>query len=530
MRLSRTTLCWLTAGVLAALSLGIVAVRWWTLGREARYPASPHTWRVTLAVQGTLQKNARLTTSLPLDVGRQHVLREQTESGVLEAHPAAARPGERGLIWSGPATGQFRLRCESLVSVEVLHPTSSMTRAARGLYAAPGAEQYLEGEKAGGESLREFAQFLTRGLENPVEIAGALFRHITSEVRNEPMLGHANDLSAVKCLEAGAGTSLAKSRLLVALLRARGIPARIAQGVTLTKGPEQRPHAWVEAWAGDHWSSWCSVYGHSGKVPATFALFALGDRPLVRGTGVKDLEFAFLLKRSGTEEVYANDTAMQSFFRRCSLHMLPPAEQQLVDFLLLLPLAALVVCVFRNIIGLNSFGTFAPALVGLAFRETGSLPGLAIFAGILLLGWLMRRALDHYHLLQVPRIAMMLTLLVSTLILLVMIANYFDLPLTRYLSLFPLIILTGIVERFWTLEAEDGLASSLQTLVNTLIISTVIALVLGRAWVAQTMFSFPELLGLVMAGQLLVGRYTGYRLLELFRFRDFVRPPEPLPA
>jgi hypothetical protein len=28
-----------------------------------------------------------------------------------------------------------------------------------------------------------------------------------------------------------------------------------------------------------------------------------------------------------------------------------------------------------------------------------------------------------------------------------------------------------------------------------------------------------------MAGQLLIGRYTGYRLTELFRFRDFVQPP-----
>jgi hypothetical protein len=36
------------------------------------------------------------------------------------------------------------------------------------------------------------------------------------------------------------------------------------------------------------------------------------------------------------------------------------------------------------------------------------------------------------------------------------------------------------------------------------------------------MFQFPETLGLVMAAQLLLGRYTGYRLSELFRFRDFV--------
>jgi 7 transmembrane helices usually fused to an inactive transglutaminase len=38
------------------------------------------------------------------------------------------------------------------------------------------------------------------------------------------------------------------------------------------------------------------------------------------------------------------------------------------------------------------------------------------------------------------------------------------------------------------------------------------------------LFRFPEALGLIMACQLLIGRYTGYRLTELFRFRDFLKP------
>ena len=40
--------------------------------------------------------------------------------------------------------------------------------------------------------------------------------------------------------------------------------------------------------------------------------------------------------------------------------------------------------------------------------------------------------------------------------------------------------------------------------------------------VVQQMFRYPETLGLIMAGQLLIGRYTGYRVMELYRFRDFL--------
>jgi hypothetical protein len=43
------------------------------------------------------------------------------------------------------------------------------------------------------------------------------------------------------------------------------------------------------------------------------------------------------------------------------------------------------------------------------------------------------------------------------------------------------------------------------------------------------MFVFPELLLVVLAITLLLGRYTGYRLSELWRFRHAVQiqPPEP---
>jgi hypothetical protein len=85
-----------------------------------------------------------------------------------------------------------------------------------------------------------------------------------------------------------------------------------------------------------------------------------------------------------------------------------------------------------------------------------------------------------------------------------------------------MVILTGMIERFWTLETEDGASSSFKTLLGTLIIAASISLVLSLHALVRHMFRYPETLGLIMAGQLLIGRYTGYRLSELFRFRDFL--------
>src|SRR6185312_696138 len=282
--------------------------------------------------------------------------------------------------------------------------------------------------------------------------------------------------------------------------------------------------AWLSTYG--QWLPMCPFYQHFGHVPSIYLTFGFGEKPLVRGWHVKDLDFAFLVERLPAVDANAAGLSpLKRAFLNLSLFSLPPAERRLVEILLLLPIAALIICVFRNIIGLSSFGSFAPALIGLAFHDLHSLPGILVFVTILLIGWLMRRVLDHYHLLQVPRIATMLTLIMIVLIAAVVAANLFGAPTTRYISLFPMIILCGMVERFWTLETEDSTSASFRTLFQTMLIATVIALVLSSTGLVQHMLRFPETLGLIMAAQMLIGRYTGYRFMELLRFRDFLKRP-----
>jgi hypothetical protein len=534
--MSRTTLCIITAAALAILSLGFMATRCLVLGNEVTLPTGPNTWRVTMKVQGTFDGDASVRTATPLDVGRQHVLRETYESPQLLNRPVEARHPERKLVmWSkrgGQKDGKFTAHCEYFVTVDSGRPTASMARAASAHYEEPKPGAYLDPEKgssADNERLSSLAGQLSEGRENKADVAQALYRYVAFEVKNEPSID-GPQVSAADCLKDGGGDCAAKARLLAALLRNRGIPARVVTGLTLTKGPEQRAHYWVEGWVNDHWTAMCPFHRHFGKVPPTYLIFGFGDAPVVRGRHVKDLDYAFLVEhRPADDAAAAPPSALHRFFKAISLYMLPPPEQRLVEFLLLLPVAALIICVYRNLIGLSSFGTFAAALVGLSFREIHSLPGFLVFTAIVLVGWLMRRLLDRYHLLQVPRVSLMLSLIVVVLLLLIVGANLEDMPATKYISLFPMVILTGMVERFWTLETEDGTSSSFRTLLSTMLIAATIALICGRATVLGCFFRYPELLGLVMAAQLLIGRYTGYRLMELFRFRDFLRPPaEPV--
>jgi hypothetical protein len=120
----------------------------------------------------------------------------------------------------------------------------------------------------------------------------------------------------------------------------------------------------------------------------------------------------------------------------------------------------------------------------------------------------------------------MLSSIVVLLVGLILAANYRDIAATRYVSLFPMIILTGMIERFWTQETEEGTWSSFKILIATLVSAASISLLLNFHPLVNHLVNYPESIGLVMAAQLLIGRYTGYRLSELFRFRDFVQEPE----
>src|SRR5262249_28264083 len=135
-----------------------------------------------------------------------------------------------------------------------------------------------------------------------------------------------------------------------------------------------------------------------------------------------------------------DDSTGHRFWQMFTLSGLGRGERNLVRFLLLLPLAALIVSFVRTVIGVPTFGTFSPALLGLAFLDLKSLHwGLAIFVLIVLVGWGMRHLLEGFHLLQVPRTSALLTLIVLLLIAVVVTASHFRVAATHYIALFPLV-------------------------------------------------------------------------------------------
>ena len=86
-------------------------------------------------------------------------------------------------------------------------------------------------------------------------------------------------------------------------------------------------------------------------------------------------------------------------------------------------------------------------------------------------------------------------------------------------ALFPMVIITMTIERMSIAWDELGPEAAIKQAVSTLLAAAATYGTIRITHVEHIVFVFPELLLVVLALTLLLGRYKGYRLFELFRFK-----------
>ncbi len=532
----------ITAFVLIVLSVGLALARRAIVEEDIEGPPGTGSWRITLIVTGTLDKsNASVTVMEPPDFRHQRVIQEQDcKSDLLETRTAKGKESSvHRAVWHALKPGpveSFRLSCMYRAFVGVHHPTQAMLDQTHALDGSHTTRDALKPSRLIPREgkIKAKADDIVADLDSPTDLdkARAFFAYVRDQIEPEPTT---DPISAQDCLRNQAGNSGGKSRLLVALCRSQDIPARLVSGLILGDDTQPRLHYWAEAWVKvddhSHWLPMCPSNNHLGlhELPREYLVLHLGDDDPVHAEG-GTVKFGFLVRNlldSPDQYTERQPSWLKAQLLRFQLTNLRSVDRFTVKFLLLLPLAALIVSFFRTVIGIPTYGTFSPALVGLAFLDLKSLRvGLAVFVLTVLVGWAMRRLLERYHLLQVPRTAALLTLIVAFLLVAIVISSSMGIVVTHVIALFPLVILTHLVERFWTIEAEDSTYSSFGTLLGTLVVAVAVSLSLSHEWLSNWMLRYPETLGVVFAAQLLLGRYTGYRLSELYRFADIIKHHE----
>ena len=324
----------------------------------------------------------------------------------------------------------------------------------------------------------------------------------------------------------GAATPLGKARAMITLCRAARIPARPVVGIELRQVDSPKLHVWVEVYRGHNWIPFDPVYGYARFMPIQFIPLRRGFEHVVRSEGAENVSTEFsVLRLSPAEKLLKTEKRhpLQIF----DLTRLPLEMHKVMSLLLLLPFGALITALVRNVVGIQTFGTFAPALLAMSFIYAAWGTGIVILIVVLTAGLFGRGLLERLHILMVPRLSIVLTLVILCVVFCVSLLDYLELTPSAQAVLLPLVILTILIERFHVTAEEDGLVYSLQLTAGTIVVASLCYLILSWDKVGQFILRYPETHLLTIAAFIVVGRYAGYRLTELWRFRDLVAVEVP---
>ena len=317
-----------------------------------------------------------------------------------------------------------------------------------------------------------------------------------------------------------------KLKLATEILALAQIPSRIVHGIQLEnfQGPAKIVH-WLQIFEKGVWKSHDPNSGRA-EIPINYFTWWRGNEPLVALEGGHKLEIKLTVAPNQEEAIQAaliSSKLAAPGLLEFSLFSLPLEAQAVYRILLMVPMGALLLLVLRNIVGLKTFGTFMPILIALAFRETQWLWGIVLFSLVVALGLGVRFYLEHLKLLLVPRLASVLIVVIILMAVLSVLSHKLGLERGLSVALFPMVILTMTIERMCVVWEERGAGESFQQGLGSLAVASLTYFVMTAPYVEHLLFVFPELLLVLLAGTLLMGRYSGFRLLELYRFKALAR-------
>ncbi|MGV8917118.1 MAG: inactive transglutaminase family protein [Pseudomonas sp.] len=329
----------------------------------------------------------------------------------------------------------------------------------------------------------------------------------------------------VKLLLAGDTSTSNKARITELLLSVAHVPVEKAHTIRLVADQPQTPELWLRSFNGKAWLYFNPDNGEQG-LPTDRLLWWVGDENLISVEGGKKATVNFSLNNSEMNAIRLaklTDENTAGDFLGYSLYGLPLQTQQTFMIMVMIPIGVLVILILRNLIGLETLGTFTPVLIALAFRETQLGFGIVLFTIITALGLSLRSYLEHLKLQMLPRLSVVLTFVVVLIAAISLFSHKLGLERGLSVALFPMVILTMTIERLSITWEERGSANAMKVAIGTLFAASLAHIIMSVPELTYFVFTFPAILLILVGFMLAMGRYRGYRLTELIRFKAFLK-------
>lgn len=209
-----------------------------------------------------------------------------------------------------------------------------------------------------------------------------------------------------------------------------------------------------------------------------------------------------------------------------------------IILLLMLPMVATIIAFWRQFIGLRTFGIYAPILITFAFYQLsltqtnntsllqGLKYGLSLAVVVFFTAAFAHEMTKQIRLHYLPKMSILLSLVSIGVFGTLVLASYFNRGGFISVDILPLLLMITVSEQMISIYIKKGRKSAYLLTFATLFISSLTYMLISWKWLQTIMLQYPYISLLMLLLDFIIGKWTGFRLKEYFRFKSILNQGE----
>lgn len=202
---------------------------------------------------------------------------------------------------------------------------------------------------------------------------------------------------------------------------------------------------------------------------------------------------------------------------------------EVIYILLVLPFVTLFVSFARYLLGIKTLSIFNPIIIafGLFAISANFWIGLKIGLPILFASWLLnevsRSSINKLRLHYISRISLKISLISILMIFVIYYLGLFDPSIPKAINPLAIIVFLSIVETITLFYTKKGEVQTNIMTVETIFVALSSYFLISLPSLKNLILNYPYIVILPIMSNFIVGRWTGLRISELFRFKEVIK-------
>lgn len=148
--------------------------------------------------------------------------------------------------------------------------------------------------------------------------------------------------------------------------------------------------------------------------------------------------------------------------------------------------------------------------------------GLSVLVIVVLVSYLLRTLFEKTHILYIPKVALLISLTSISFLAIIWVLLATESNISIALAIFPMLVMSTMSEKFISTQSEEGTQTAFAATLETIAVAIAGYYLVTWSSFSNTITSMPELIIIPILGTLILGKFSGLRLTEYFRFRSIV--------